>query len=123
MKRIAIILGLTTAAFAQQPAKLFIKSERPAPKTTAALLNRCPKAVTVTNSPEGAKYVLEVAVTQAKPPEIKGVFHKRVILSVTYSGILYENGASVAAFKDLAESEQLAEQTCKYIEGKGESKQ
>jgi hypothetical protein len=111
MKQILIILGLVTAALAQQPAKLYIKSNVPAPRTTAAFKQRCPKAVTVTNKPDESKYVLDV-IARNQP-----VFRGIIVPSARYDAVLYnEDGESVATFADLRKPEQLAEQTCKYIE-------
>jgi hypothetical protein len=61
MKTIALIMGLTFAALAQQPkpSRLYFNADIPMAHTIDAPAKRCPNAVTVTFKPETAQYQLD----------------------------------------------------------------
>jgi len=108
MKYIVLTLALSFTALAQQPpAKLFIKAPQPAPRTTGAIMKRCPKAVTVTNQSDNAQYMLDL--TGVVKPKFLGVH-------ISYAATLFNQaGDSVATFETKT-PEQLGEQACQYIE-------
>jgi hypothetical protein len=115
MKYIALILGITYAALAQQPTeptpKLYICAPKwfSGPGPTADLMKRCPDVVTVTIRPEAAQYQLDLNWYYGGWSQ----FH--------YKAVLYKAGDSLAAFdakatKTQSPNAQLAEQVCKYLE-------
>jgi hypothetical protein len=94
MKHIAILLGLSFAALAQQPSttpqssapasepvRLYIKAEIPTPATIANVQRFCPD-VLVTNKPDAAQYQLDLDVN---------------LYAGYFAGTLYKNGDFIAS--------------------------
>jgi hypothetical protein len=109
MKTIAIILGLTAAALAQQPPtpRLYIHAPMPIPLTTEAFMKRCPSTVIITKQPEAAQYQLELDWRYAG------------FASIRFTAILFNKaGDSLLAFETKGNNhpEKIAERVCKHLE-------
>jgi hypothetical protein len=109
MKRIAILLGLTTAALAQQPKPFKVRigpDNSPAPRTTGALQKRCPDRITVTDSYNAAEYRLNLSF-----------YIGPTVFQYHYNGVLFdaETGEALTTFETHS-IKQLSQQVCRYFE-------
>jgi hypothetical protein len=108
MKTIAIILGLTAAALAQQPKQTKLYFTQPAPFTTRELVKRCPKRVMIIEQSDAAQYHLTI-----------GFSYGVTIFNHQWAATLFDATANeaVAVFRTGSRS-GLAKEICQYFANK-----